>query len=177
MIFLNSLAFSIIQGICKWMLQWVAIGNLPNPGVETMSPAIHMDFLPSETPWKPKNPGMGNLSLLQGNFATQGLNPHLHCRWILYKLSQKRKCYIFLWSSSDLKQYHLKFFFFLWYSVCIICSLMEVGVKVLYYYYVVTNISLYACSYLLYTFSCCYGGCILFTLLYLLTRLILHLIV
>ena len=32
----------------------------------------------------------GSLSLLQGIFPTQGLNPHLpHCRWILYQLSHK----------------------------------------------------------------------------------------
>ena len=32
----------------------------------------------------------GSLSLLQGIFPTQGLNPGLqHCRWILYQLSHK----------------------------------------------------------------------------------------
>ena len=36
------------------------------------------------------NTGMGSLSLLQGNFPTQGLNPGLpHCRQILYQLSHK----------------------------------------------------------------------------------------
>ena len=33
---------------------------------------------------------MGSLSLLQGIFLTQGLNPGLpHCRWILYQPSHK----------------------------------------------------------------------------------------
>ena len=37
------------------------------------------------------NTGVGTLSLLQGNFPTQGLNPGLqHCRWILYQLSHQR---------------------------------------------------------------------------------------
>ena len=37
-----------------------------------------------------KNTGMGSLSLLQGIFPTQGLNPGLlHCRWVLYQLSHK----------------------------------------------------------------------------------------
>ena len=37
-----------------------------------------------------QNTGMGTLSLLQGIFPTQGLNPGLpHCRWILYQLSHK----------------------------------------------------------------------------------------
>ena len=37
-----------------------------------------------------QNTGVGNLSLLQGIFPTQGSNPSLpHCRWILYQLSHK----------------------------------------------------------------------------------------
>ena len=37
-----------------------------------------------------QNTGVGSLSLLQGIFPTQVLNPSLpHCRWILYQLSQK----------------------------------------------------------------------------------------
>ena len=37
-----------------------------------------------------QNTGVGNLSLLQGIFPTQGSNPGLlHCRWILYQLSHK----------------------------------------------------------------------------------------
>ena len=45
-------------------------------------------FLPVEPQGKPKNTGVGSLSLLQGIFPTQELNPGLrHCRWILYQLS------------------------------------------------------------------------------------------
>ena len=37
-----------------------------------------------------QNTGMGSLSLLQGVFPTQGLNPGLpHCGWILYQLSHQ----------------------------------------------------------------------------------------
>ena len=42
------------------------------------------------SPWNcpGQNTGVGSLSLLQGIFPTQGLNPGLlHCRWILYQLS------------------------------------------------------------------------------------------
>ena len=42
------------------------------------------------SPWNSpsQNTGVGSLSLLQGIFPTQGLNPGLpHCRWILYQLS------------------------------------------------------------------------------------------
>ena len=36
------------------------------------------------------NTGVGNLSLFQEIFPTQGLNPGLpHCRWILYQLSHQ----------------------------------------------------------------------------------------
>ena len=44
------------------------------------------------SPWKSPglNTGLGSLSLLQGIFATQGLNPGLqHCRRILYCLSHQ----------------------------------------------------------------------------------------
>ena len=43
------------------------------------------------SPWNSpgQNTGVGSLSLPQGIFPTQGLNPGLlHCRWILYQLSQ-----------------------------------------------------------------------------------------
>ena len=47
-----------------------------------------MDSLLSEPAGKPKNTGMGSLSLLQGIFPTQESNGGLlHCRWILYQLS------------------------------------------------------------------------------------------
>ena len=48
-----------------------------------------MDYI---NPWNSpgKNTGVGSLSLLQGNFPTQGLKPGLpHCRRILYQLSHK----------------------------------------------------------------------------------------
>ena len=44
------------------------------------------------SPWKSpgQNTGVGSVSLLQGIFPTQGLNPGLpHCRRILYQLSHK----------------------------------------------------------------------------------------
>ena len=63
-------------------------GDLPNLGMEPRSPALLVDSLPSKPPGKPKNTGVGSLSLLQGVFLTpkssQGL---LHGRQILYQLS------------------------------------------------------------------------------------------
>ena len=63
-------------------------GDLPNPGIKPRPPALQADSLPTEPQGKPKNTGVGSLSLLQGIFPTQGLNPGLpHCRRILYQLS------------------------------------------------------------------------------------------
>ena len=54
------------------------------------------------TPWTVYSPGqntgVGSLSLLQGIFPTQGLNPGLpHCRGILYQLSHKGSSTILEW--------------------------------------------------------------------------------
>ena len=62
--------------------------DLPNPEIEPRSPTLQADLLPFEPPRKPKNTGVGSLSLLQGIFLTQELNQDLlHCRRILYQLS------------------------------------------------------------------------------------------
>ena len=53
-----------------------------------MSLALLADSLPAEPQGKPKNTGVGSISLLQGIFPTQESNQGLlHCRWILYQLS------------------------------------------------------------------------------------------
>ena len=63
-------------------------GDLPDPGMEARSSAGQADSLPAEPPGKPKNTGVGSLSLLQGIFPTQEFNQGLlHCRQILYQLS------------------------------------------------------------------------------------------
>ena len=52
------------------------------------------------SPWNSpgQNMGVGSLSLLQGIFPTQGLNPSLpHCRQILYQLSHKGSPRILEW--------------------------------------------------------------------------------
>ena len=66
-----------------------------------MSPTLQVDSLPSEPPGKPKNTGVGRLSLLQEIFPTQELNRRLlHCRWILSQLSYQGSP---LWSMEQLK--------------------------------------------------------------------------
>ena len=99
-------------GVCSVsLLQWIFL----TPGVEPGSPAWQVGSLPTELSEKPQieshpftsnslqphglyspwnspgqNTGVGSISLLQGIFPTQGLNPGLlHCRWILYQLSHE----------------------------------------------------------------------------------------
>ena len=62
-------------------------GDLPNPGIEPRSPTLQVDSLSAEPQGKPRNTGVGSLSLLQWIFPTQESNQDLlHCRQILYQL-------------------------------------------------------------------------------------------
>ena len=72
------------------ILEWMSCppGDLPKPGIEPRSPALQADSLPAEPPGKPKNTGVGSLSLFQQIFPKQGSDPGLlHCRQIFYHLS------------------------------------------------------------------------------------------
>ena len=69
------------------ILEWVAMLSSRGSS-QPRSSASQVDSLLSEPPGKPKNTGVGSLSLLQGIFLTQKLNwGLLHCTWILYQLS------------------------------------------------------------------------------------------
>ena len=75
------------------------------------------------SPWNSlgQNTGVGSLSLLQGIFPTQGLNPCLlHCRWILYLLSHKG-------SQVEAVDYNICFFFFFWlhFEICGISQIRD----------------------------------------------------
>ena len=75
----------------------------PWPHMKNESHSIISDSLRPHrvcSPWNSpgQNSGVGNLSLLQGIFPTQGSNPGLpHCRQILYQLSHKRTPRILEW--------------------------------------------------------------------------------
>ena len=97
------------------ILEWVAIyspWNSPgqntgvsrlsllrgSPGIEPRSPELQVDSLPAEPQGKPKNTGVGSLSLLQWIFPTQESNwGILHCRRILYCLSHQGNPKILEW--------------------------------------------------------------------------------
>ena len=95
---------SSLMGILQArVLEWVAVPSslsLPSPGIKPRSPALRADPLSSK-PWgKPKNPGVGSLSLLQGIFPTQeSTRDLLHCRWILYELSHPGSPHVTLHTS------------------------------------------------------------------------------
>ena len=85
-----------VHGILQaWILEWVTVpflfpssGDLSNPGIKPRSPTLQADSLPGEPQEKPKNTGVGSLSLLQEIFPIQESNwGLLHCRRILYQLS------------------------------------------------------------------------------------------
>ena len=64
--------------------------NIPNPGTEPRPLALQVNSLPAEPEGKPKNIGVGSLSLLQGIFLIQESNwGLLPCRLILYQLSSQ----------------------------------------------------------------------------------------
>jgi len=95
-----SLPGSSVHGILQArILEWVAMpfsGGSSNLGIEPRSPTLQADSLLSKPPGKPKNTGMGSLSLLQGNFSTQESNCGLlHCRQILYQLSYQGSHYLY----------------------------------------------------------------------------------
>ena len=76
-----------------WQEYWSGLpctppGDLPNPGIELRSPALQADSLPAESPGKPKNTGVGKLSLFQCIFPTQESNWGLPlCSRLLWWLS------------------------------------------------------------------------------------------
>ena len=69
-------------------LPYPPLGDLLNPGIESRSPTLQLYSLPAEPQGKPKNAGVGSLSLLQWIFLAQESNQGLlHCRGILYQVS------------------------------------------------------------------------------------------
>ena len=58
-----------------------------HPGIEPRSHAMQVDSLPAKPQGKPKNTGVGSLSLLQIFPTQESKKGLLHCRRILYQLS------------------------------------------------------------------------------------------
>ena len=87
-----SLPGCSVHGILQArLLEWVAMpssSGSSHPGIKFKSPTLQDDSLLAEQPGKPKNTGVGSLSLFQGIFPTQESNRGLlHYTQILYQLS------------------------------------------------------------------------------------------
>ena len=81
---MENTPFSIVESLA---MESVAM-PFSRGSFQLRSPALQVDYLSSESPGKPKNTGVGSLSLLQGIFQTQETNwDLLPCRRILYQLS------------------------------------------------------------------------------------------
>ena len=82
----NSMDYRVHGILQARVLEWVAFPFSrwsSQPRDQTQ-----VDSLPAEPQGKPKNTGVGSLSLLQGIFPTQESNQGLlHCRWIPCQLS------------------------------------------------------------------------------------------
>ena len=73
------------------ILEWVAFpfsraSSQPRDQIQS-SPTLQADSLPAEPQGKPKNAGVGSLSLLQQIWTQQSNWGLLHCTWILYQMS------------------------------------------------------------------------------------------
>ena len=69
------------------ILEWVAF-PFSRGSSQRRSPTLQADSLPPEPQGKPRNTGVGSLSLLQGIFLIQGsAQGLLHYRQILYQLN------------------------------------------------------------------------------------------
>ena len=83
--------FSVHGILQARILEWIAIPfcrGFSRPGIEPRSPALQVDSFPAAPPGKPKNTGVGSLSLFQWIFPMQESNwSLLHYRQILYQLS------------------------------------------------------------------------------------------
>ena len=109
------------------ILEWVAMpSSRGNPRPRSL--ALQAESLPSKSPGKPKNTGVGSLSLLQGTFPTKESNWGLqHYKHILYGLSYQGSpiplqqtpinVVIFHWLlSTALLPGTIRYFRMVWYS-------------------------------------------------------------
>ena len=80
----NPMDYTVCRILQARILEWGAFPSSrgsSNPGIKPRSPALQADSLPADPPGKPKNTGVGSLSLLQGIFSTQEPGPPAqpHC--------------------------------------------------------------------------------------------------
>ena len=93
----DAVDYTVLGILQARILEWVAF-PFSRESSQPRCPALQVDSLPVEPQGKPKNTGVGSLSLLQQIFPTQESNQGLlHCRWILYQLSYQGSPYNEYW--------------------------------------------------------------------------------
>ena len=113
--------YGILQARILELLSFSSPADLPNPGIEPRALALQADSLPVEPPAKPKNTGVGSLSLLQGIFPSQELSwGLLNCRQILYQLSHPESPYIYIYIHTYICIY-IYIYIYIYICVCV-CS-------------------------------------------------------
>ena len=96
-IFFNSKCYSTVRSSVGWIC-WCETA-VTNPCIWSESRFVSYSCDPY-SPWNcpGQSTGVGSLSLLQGIFPTQGLNPGLqHCRQMHYQLSHRGSPRILVW--------------------------------------------------------------------------------
>ena len=86
----NLMDYTVHGNLHARILEWVAVPfsrGSSQPRIKPKSPTLQADSLLVEPPEKPKNTGVGSLSLLQKVFAIQESNRGLLHFRILYQLS------------------------------------------------------------------------------------------
>ena len=88
----------ILQAMILERIAFPVSRGFANPRIEPRSLALQGDSLLVEPQGKPKNTGVGSLSLLQQIFLTQESNQSLlHCRQIFYQLSYQGRRKLKFW--------------------------------------------------------------------------------
>ena len=73
----DPMVYTVLGVLQARILEWVTFPfsrRSSNPGIEPRSPALQVDSLPAKPQGKPKNTGVGSLSLLQQIFPIQESN-------------------------------------------------------------------------------------------------------
>ena len=96
----------------------------PNPGIESRSPTLKAESLPSEPPGKPKNTGVSSLSLLQGIFPTRNRTCITGKPNFLYSsLIIKLHCFSPQNFAEDKRAYHLAVIMYIIMLILLQCTL------------------------------------------------------
>ena len=117
-------SLGILQARIMERLSCPLPGDLPNPGIESRSPTLQVESLPSEPPGKPKNTRVSSLSLLQGIFPTRNRTCIAGKLNFLYsRLIIKLHCFSLQNFVEDKSAYHLAVIMYIIMLILLQCTL------------------------------------------------------